>query len=124
MADSKKILIAEDAIFFAKTYEMKLQKEGYSIIKAVDGEEMVALAKSEHPDLIILDLVMPKKDGFEALDDIKADPETKDIPVIVLTNLGNDEALKRCMDKGANEYLVKTNSTLEEVMEKIGTYLK
>lgn len=124
MADSKKILIAEDAIFFAKTYEIKLQNRGYSIIKAVDGEEAVALAKSEKPDLIMLDLIMPKKSGFEALDEIKADSETKDIPIIILSNLDEEEALKKGLSKGAKDYLVKTNSTIDEVMEKIDAYLK
>lgn len=124
MENRKKILVAEDAIFFARTYETKLHNEGYSIIKAVDGEETVTLAKSEHPDLIILDLIMPKKSGFEALTEIKADPETKDIPIIILSNLDKEEAVQQGLIKGASDYLVKTNTTIDEVMEKIATYLK
>lgn len=124
MKNSKKILVAEDAIFFAKTCEMKLRNKGYSIIKAVDGEEVVALAKYEHPDLIILDLILPKKSGFEALNEIKSDPETKDIPIVILTNMDKDEALRKGLDEDSNNYFVKTNSTIEEVIEKIDTYLK
>lgn len=124
MGNSKKILVAEDNGFLTKIYEVKLESEGYSVIKASDGEETVTLTKSEKPDLVILDLIMPKKSGFDALDEIKADPETKDIPILILSNLGQDEDIKKGLDKGASDYLVKTNSTIEEVMGKISEYMK
>ena len=124
MAENKKILVAEDDEFLSKVYEVKLEKEGYSIVKAMDGEQAVTYAKSELPDLIILDLVMPKKNGFEALDEIKADPATKDIPVIILSNLGQDSDVQKGLDKGASDYIVKANTTIAEVMEKINTFMK
>ncbi len=124
MTDNKKILVAEDDEFLTKIYQVKLEKEGYVVVKAADGEQTVTLAKSENPRLILLDLIMPKKSGFDALDEIKADPATKDIPIIILSNLGQDEDVKKGLDKGANDYIVKANTTIEEVMEKIGTYMK
>jgi len=89
------------------------------MIGALDGEVGLKLAKSGKPDLILLDLILPKIDGFEVLKKIKADPETKDIPVIVLTNLEESEDVQRAIDLGAKNYLVKANYSLREVVEKI-----
>ena len=124
MESDKKILVVEDDEFLMKIYEIKFKQEGHLVIKAVNGEQGVDLAKSEKPDLILLDLILPKKSGFEVLDEIKADPETKDIPIIIISNLGQDEDVKKGLDKGASDYIVKANSTIEEFMEKIGKYLK
>ena len=89
------------------------------MIGALDGEVGLKLAKSGKPDLILLDLILPKIDGFEVLKKIKPDPETKDIPVIVLTNLEESEDVQRAIDLGAKNYLVKANYSLREVVEKI-----
>ena len=78
--------------------EIKLEKEGYSVLKAADGEQTVTLTKSENPDLILLDLIMPKKSGFDVLNEIKADPSTKDIPIIILSNLGQEEDVKKAAE--------------------------
>lgn len=114
-----KILVAEDDKFLLKIYQTKLAKEGYEIVSATDGEEAVQSIKIEKPNLVILDLVMPKKNGFEVLEEIKADPELKDIPVIVLSNLGQESDVERVMQAGAVDYLIKANFSIEEVMEKI-----
>lgn len=124
MGENKKILVVEDDGFLMKIYEIKLKQEGHLVIKAVDGEQAVALTKSEKPDLILLDLILPKKSGFDVLDEIKADPETKDIPVVILSNLGQEEDMKKGLDKGASSYIIKANSTIEEFMEKINKYLQ
>jgi len=115
----KKILFIEDESALQQTFGDVLKQEGYQMIGALDGEVGLKLAKSGKPDLILLDLILPKIDGFEVLKKIKADPETKDIPVIVLTNLEESEDVQRAIDLGAKNYLVKANYSLREVVEKI-----
>lgn len=119
-----KILIAEDDKFLGRIYEVKLNKEGYEIVRAVDGEEAVAKAISEKPGLILLDLVMPKKDGFTVLAELKANPEVQNIPVIILSNLGQESDKKKGIELGAEDYLVKANLSIEDMMTKIRSYAK
>ena len=90
---------------------------------AVDGNEAIAFAKEKVPDIILLDLIMPEKNGFETLEELKKMPETKDIPVIVLSNLGQDTDIKQSKDLGAVDYLIKSNYSMPEVIEKIKMYL-
>ncbi|PIR72939.1 MAG: response regulator [Candidatus Nealsonbacteria bacterium CG10_big_fil_rev_8_21_14_0_10_36_23] len=115
----KKILFIEDEETLQKTLGEVLKQEGYEIIPALDGEAGLNLLKSEKPDLILLDLVMPKMDGFEVLKRLKADEETKDIPVIVLTNLEGIGDVGKAIELGATTYLVKAQYSLEEVVEKV-----
>ncbi len=115
----KKILFIEDEEALQKTLGEVLKQEGYEIIPALDGEAGLNLLKSEKPDLILLDLVMPKMDGFEVLKRLKADEETKDIPVIVLTNLEGIGDVGKAIELGATTYLVKAQYSLEEVVEKV-----
>lgn len=83
----------------------------------------MSLVKSFHPDLVLLDLILPKKDGFEVLQELKADPGLKQIPVVVLSNLGQDEEIKKALDLGAVDYLVKVQHPINEVVEKVRKYL-
>jgi len=115
----KKILFIEDEETLQKTLGEVLKQEGYEIIPALDGKAGLNLLKSEKPDLILLDLVMPKMDGFEVLKRLKADEETKDIPVIVLTNLEGIGDVGKAIELGATTYLVKAQYSLEEVVEKV-----
>ena len=115
----KKILFIEDESALQKTFGDVLEKNNYKMISALDGETGLRLAKSEKPDLVLLDLVLPRLDGFEVLSRLKEDPETKKIPVIVLTNLENMEDIEKAVKLGATTYLVKTQYKLEEVIEKI-----
>lgn len=115
----KKILFVEDESALQKTFGEILGQEGYQVIPALDGEIGLELAKKESPDLILLDLVLPKLHGFEVLKKLGKDPKTKNIPVIVLTNLEAMEDVDRALELGATTYLVKENYTLEEVVEKI-----
>ena len=115
----KKILFIEDESTLQKTFGDILRKEGYEMISALNGEIGLRLAKEEKPDLILLDLVLPKVHGFEVLKKLKETPGTKDIPVIILTNLEEMEDVKEALELGATTYLVKTRYTLEEVIEKI-----
>jgi len=115
----KKILFIEDEAALQKTFRDILEKEGYQMISALDGESGLRLAKSQKPDLILLDLILPRKDGFEVLKELKEDEATKGIPVIVLTNLEDIESVERAIELGATTYLVKAQYTLEEVIQKV-----
>lgn len=114
-----KILIIEDESALQKTLGDMLTREGYTVIKALDGEIGLRQAKTALPDLIILDLILPKMNGFEVLDALKADPKTETIPVIVQTNLESMDDIQRALGGGVSTYLVKSNYTLEEVMQKV-----
>jgi len=115
----KKILFIEDESTLQKTFGEILKQEGYEMISALDGEIGLRLAKAKKPDLILLDLILPKVHGFEVLKKLKEDKETKDIPVIVLTNLEGIGDVDKAIELGATTYLVKANYSLEEVIEKI-----
>ena len=115
----KKILFIEDESALQRAVSEVLGKEGYHILSALDGERGFEMAQKEKPDLILLDLILPKKDGFEVLAGLKKNPDTKDIPVIVLTNLEGSVDVERVLAAGATTYLVKTNYRLEEVAQKI-----
>ena len=115
----KKILFVEDEAALQEAFGGVLKRAGYQIIKALDGEIGARLAKSEKPDLIILDLVLPKLHGLEVLEKLKKDKETEDIPVIVLTNLERAEDIEKAIELGALTYLVKMQYNLTEVVEKI-----
>jgi DNA-binding response OmpR family regulator len=115
----KKILFIEDESALQKTFGDILGKKGYRVVKALDGESGLKLAKGERPDLILLDLILPKMDGFGVLKGLKASEETKSIPVIILTNLEETEDIQKALELGATTYLVKSSYTLEEVVNKI-----
>lgn len=115
----KKILFIEDESALQKTFGDVLTSEGYEIISALDGEGGLRLAKSEKPDLILLDLILPKINGFEVLKQLRGDKETQNISIIVLTNLEGTGDVEKAMEMGATTYLVKANYTLEDVLKKI-----
>jgi len=123
--DSKKyILVAEDDKFYANIYKTKLAKEGYDVEVAGDGQAVLKLAKKRKPDLVLLDLVMPVKDGFETLKDIRADATLKTIKVLVLSNLGQEEDREKAKQLGADGYVVKSNISIEEMLVAIKKHLK
>ena len=115
----KKILIIEDESVLQKTLGEVLSQQGYEILSALDGEVGLKLAQSKKPDLILLDLILPKIHGFDVLKKIKDNPETKEIPVIVLTNLESIEDIEKAIKLGATTYLVKANYSLEELTMKV-----
>src|SRR5476651_2183773 len=119
----KSILVAEDDKFLANAYRIKLTKAGFEVHIARDGQEAVDVLKTLKPDLILLDLVMPTKDGFTALEEIKANPSIKDIPVIIASNLGQKEDLDKGMKLGAVDFIVKSDLSLENLIKKINTIL-
>jgi len=115
----KTILFVEDESALQKAFGELLKQEGYEMISALDGEAGIKLAKAKKPSLILLDLILPKLHGFEVLKILKGDEGTKDIPVIVLTNLEEAEEVERAIELGATTYLVKAQYSLEEVVDKI-----
>lgn len=120
----KKILVIEDDEHVSKVYEMKFSKEGYNTIFIMSGEEAVEKITDEKPNLIILDLMIPKKDGFAILEEIKKNPSTASIPVLVLSNLGGKGDQDRALALGANEYMVKVNYSMQEVIDRAKSYLQ
>ena len=115
----KKILFVEDEQALQRTMTEALIDYGYRTVAALNGEDGLRLARSEKPDLILLDLILPKKDGFAVLSELKADEETKSIPVIVLTNLEGAADVDRALELGATTYLVKANYNLNDVLQKV-----
>lgn len=120
----KKILVIEDDEHVSKVYEMKFSKEGYNTIFVMSGEEAVEKITDEKPNLVILDLMVPKKDGFVILEEIKKNPSTASIPVLVLSNLGGKGDQDRALALGANEYMVKVNYSMQEVIDRAKSYLQ
>ncbi len=118
-----KILIVEDDKFLLKAYRIKFERAGLDVAVATDGVMGLILAKKEHPALIILDLMVPLMNGFEFLKRIKKEEQLKNIPVVVLSNLGQEVDKKRAMELGIKDYLIKADYRLEEIVEKIKKYL-
>ncbi|MEK7494209.1 MAG: response regulator [Patescibacteria group bacterium] len=119
-----KILIVEDDIMLNKIYQTKLSLLGYQVLAAYDGEEGLAMMRAHQPHLVLLDLMLPKKNGFEILEAAKQDMTISRIPVIILSNLGQEADLQRSMELGAADFLVKSNVKLETVVDKIGIILQ
>lgn len=115
----KTILFVEDESTIQRAFGDILKQAGFKMLSALDGEIGLRLALKENPDLILLDLILPKFDGFEVLKKLKENPATKKIPVIILTNLEAMEDVDRALELGATTYLVKTQYTLKEVIEKV-----
>lgn len=120
----KTILFIEDEPTLQKTVGRVLEEEGYQVKAALDGEIGLRLAKESKPDLILLDIILPKLDGFEVLKELKKDEQTKDIPIIILTNLEASTDVEKALSLGATTYLVKANYELEEVVAKVKEMLK
>ena len=118
------ILLIEDDDFLASMYETKLELEGYKVSVAYDGEKGLAMIKKHLPDLILLDIVLPKLDGFGVLKEIKKSKELQSIPVILLTNLSQKEDIKKGLDLKADDYLIKAHYMPSEVISKIKKQLK
>ena len=119
MAITKKILIVDDETVLADLLSAKIGSEGFSVIVARDGEEGLEKALAERPDLILMDIIMPKMDGITVLKKLRHDPWGKNAPVIILTNLNTAEAVEDSIASGAYDYLVKIDYTLEDLVKII-----
>lgn len=118
-----KILVIEDDKFLVRVYGSQLKKLGIDATLLEEGTTAVQVAKEEKPALIVLDLILPKKSGVEVIQELKSDPETKDIPVIVVSALGGEEDIRKLKGLGAVDYLVKATSSFKEVTDAINKYL-
>lgn len=114
-----KILIVEDDPFLSEMYSTKLAQENFEVELAMDGKEALKKARDIKPDLILLDIVLPKMDGFEVLEKIKKDSALGGIKVIALTNLGQKEEIEKGLGLGADDYIVKAHFTPSEVINKV-----
>ncbi|OGF23621.1 hypothetical protein A3H09_03515 [Candidatus Falkowbacteria bacterium RIFCSPLOWO2_12_FULL_45_13] len=114
-----KILLVEDDSFLLGMYAAKFELEGFKVIMAEDGEKAIRASLKELPDVILLDIILPKLDGFEVLKQLKAEGKTAKIPVILLTNLSQRDEIKRGLEMGAADYLIKAHFMPSEVVEKI-----
>ncbi|MFH1790325.1 MAG: response regulator [bacterium] len=123
-ADKKNVLLVEDDIFLAGIYKKKFEVEGFKISVSDNGEKGLVDAKKKQPDIILLDILLPKLDGFAVLKALKADPAVKDIPVILLTNLGQKDDVEKGIEMGAEDYLIKIHFKPSEVVEKVRKVLK
>jgi DNA-binding response OmpR family regulator len=124
MADAaRRVLLAEDDRFLRRAGEARLRQNGFEVVAAVDGEEALRLARTERPDIILLDLIMPKIQGFEVLKMLKQDDATKGIPVIVLSNLGQEQDVQRAMELGAAAYFIKAHLSLQDLAQKVNATL-
>jgi CheY-like chemotaxis protein len=112
----KKVLVVDDEVFLARVLRDRLALEGFAVERAADGEEGLDKAFSIRPDIILLDLVMPKMDGITMLKKLRDDPRGKEVPVIVLSNLNNAQLIDQSLAGGAQEFLVKVNNSLDDVV--------
>ncbi len=117
--NKKKILLVEDDSFLISMYTTKFELENFEVVAAEDGEKGLGLAAEEKPDIILLDILLPKMNGFEVLKELKNNKETNQIPVILLTNLSQKNEIEQGLALGAQDYLIKAHFMPSEVMDKI-----
>lgn len=119
-----KILLVEDDDSISEMYKMKFEREGYQIILLKEGKGVLEKIKQEKPNMVLLDIILPQENGFDILEELKQDTSTKNIPVFMLTNLGQQEDIDKGKQLGADGYIVKANTTPSQVLEKIKNQLK
>ncbi|MEK6809460.1 MAG: response regulator [Nanoarchaeota archaeon] len=120
----KKILLVEDDPFLADIYTTKLKEEGFSVDTAQDGEECLKKIQTKTPDLLVLDVVLPQMDGWEVLSAVRRQEKFKDLKVVILSNLGQKEEVKKGLELGATKYFIKAHYTPAEVVKEIKEILK
>lgn len=121
--DTKKVLLVEDDKMIIDMYTLKFTQEGYEVVQAENGKDGLDFAKKHNPDIILLDIILPQMDGFTVLKALKADAKTKNTPVVLLTNLGQDGDVKKGLELGAVDYLIKANFTPSQVVDKVKSVL-
>ncbi len=123
-AENKKtVLLAEDDIFLTQLLTTRLQRAGINVIKAVDGEDILNILKTTTPDLILLDIILPKKSGFEVMEEMRANPLLKSGPIIIISNLGQESDIARGKQLGAVEYFIKAQTSIDDLVVKIKEFL-
>ena len=122
--DSKTVLIVEDDIFLSNLLTTRLKKDGVNVLKAGDGEEALDMLRKNKPDLMTLDIIIPKKSGFEVLEEMRADSMLKDTATIVVSNLGQEADIARAKNLGALSYFIKAQVSIDEIVARIKAYLE
>ena len=115
----KKILVAEDDKLISASLCDALKAEGYEPVAAYDGDEAVTKIVESKPDLVLLDIMMPKKDGISVLREIKANPESENVSVVVLTNIGDVETISKIVEAGGADYLLKSDQSVDDIIRKV-----
>jgi|WetSurMetagenome_2_1015567.scaffolds.fasta_scaffold1428111_1 CheY-like chemotaxis protein len=119
-----RILIVDDDAFLVSIYADEFRLHDFEVLTATNGEDALRIASAQKPDIIQLDLVMPRMDGFQVLETLKADKATSSIPVLILTNLSLQQDIDRCMKLGAAAYAIKTQSLPKETVERVKKILE
>lgn len=120
----KRILIAEDEEILSNVLKDTFVAAGWEVETAKDGQETIDVLNTKKFDVVLLDLLMPKKDGFEVLEEVQKNSDLKDLPIVILSNLGVDQDIKKAMELGAKDYYIKTQHPMSEIVEKASSYLK
>ena len=118
------ILLAEDDVVIAQMFKSYLTGEGFTVLETTDGEETLKVLFATPPEILLLDLMMPRISGFDVLEAMRQDPKLRDIPVIVFSNLGQESDIKKARDLGVKDYLIKADITPDIVVERIRKYIK
>lgn len=121
---NKKILIVEDEEDLREMYSSKISSAGYNVITATCGDEGLTAIKKEKPDLVLLDLIMPRKNGFDVMEELKNDKNKIETPIIILSNLCQDEDMELAKEMGAIDYLIKSQIKLDDLVIRINQYFK
>lgn len=120
----KKIFLVEDDPFLSALLKSRLTKEGFDLIHVKDGEEAINLLRDIKPDIILMDIILPRKSGFEVMEELRADPQISSAPIMIISNLGQDSDMQRGKELGAVEYFVKAKISIDELIEKVKEYLE
>jgi DNA-binding response OmpR family regulator len=115
----KKVLVIEDDVFLSQLLLNRLQKLGVDVIRAMDGDDGLKSIKNDQPNLVLLDLILPRKSGFEILEIIRSDPLIQNVPIIIISNLGQDSDISKGKELGAIEYFVKAKTSIDGLVDKV-----
>lgn len=119
-----KVLIVEDDVYLVKAYEAKLATSGFEVKIVTDGDQALEAMESFKPDVVVLDIVMPRRDGYSFLEEVKKHSEYEDIPIIVASNLGQKSDIEKVKDLGVIDYIVKSDMSLDDLVAKVQAALK
>jgi DNA-binding response OmpR family regulator len=119
-----KLLVVEDDPFLSSLLKVRLNTEGFTVLYAADGEAALTLLRGEKPDLMLMDLILPKKSGFEVMEAIQGDPQLNHVPIIIISNLGQDSDIARGKELGAVAYFVKAKTSIDFLVEQTKNYIQ